>query len=66
MSTKSTLWYSKNKEYHIYEETLESPILREDWKAYYPVHLQVTNDSMEIDIKLPDDLSIQLAKAKRA
>lgn len=61
MSTRRTLWWSEQREYSLYEETLEGPILNRP--LTYPVHLEVATSGFDIDLRLPDDLSVKLVEA---
>jgi hypothetical protein len=63
MSTRITLFQSSIKEYSLYQETLHAPIHREGFRVFYPVHLEVCLRDMDLNIELPDDLSIKLTKA---
>lgn len=62
MSTRRTLWFSDKQECSLYEETLEAPL--EINPLIYPVHFESTSGSLDINVRLPDDLSIQLVKAR--
>jgi hypothetical protein len=63
MSTRITLFQSSTEESSLYQETLHEPIHREGFRVFYPVHLEVCRHDIDLNIELPDDLSIKLTKA---
>ena len=65
MSTRRTLQSVESEQgcLHIYEETLETPLLKEGHVCYYPIHIEIDGPrGQEINIRLADKLSIEFVK----